>query len=132
MRNMTFALLTGLSMLGLTGCGDKATLPEAAATGPDPKLPPPNESFFPTVNIAPAWGWPKGVAPTPAAGLAVAAFATGLDHPRWLYGLPNGDMLVAETNAPPNKGRRSFAQIATGIVLKVVGAGGEARTGSPC
>jgi hypothetical protein len=71
MRNMTFALLAGLSVLGLTGCGDKATLPEAAGTGPDPKLPPPKESFFPTVNISPAWGWAKGVTPTPAAGLAV-------------------------------------------------------------
>jgi glucose/arabinose dehydrogenase len=65
------------------------------------------------------------VTPTPAAGLTVAAFATGLDHPRWLYGRPNGDMLVAETNAPPSKGRRSFVQIAMGIVLKIVGAGVE-------
>jgi glucose/arabinose dehydrogenase len=123
MRNMTFALLAGLSVLGLIGCGDKANLPEAAGTGPDPKLPPPKESFFPTVNISPAWGWPKGVTPTPAAGLAVTAFATGLDHPRWLYTLPNGDVLVAETNAPPSEGQRNVSQMITDIVLKIVGAG---------
>jgi len=57
--------------------------------------------MLPTINIAPARGWPVGTTPTPAAGLAVAAYANGLDHPRWLYVLPNGDVLVAETNAPP-------------------------------
>jgi glucose/arabinose dehydrogenase len=53
------------------------------------------------VNIAPAVGWADGAKPTAAAGTQVAAFAEGLDHPRWLYVLPNGDVLVAETNAPP-------------------------------
>jgi glucose/arabinose dehydrogenase len=125
MRKMTFALLACLQVLGLTGCGDKATLPEAAGTGPDPKLPPPKESLVPTLNIALAWGWPKGVTPTPAAGLAVTAFATGLHHPRWLYALPNGDVLVAETNAPPSEPRRTFSHIVMEIVLKIVGAGVE-------
>jgi glucose/arabinose dehydrogenase len=85
----------------LAGCGEQATLPEAAGTGPSPTLPPPNPTMFPTVNIAPAVGWREGETPSPSAGLAVQAFATGLDHPRWLYVLPNGDVLVAETNAPP-------------------------------
>ena len=56
---------------------------------------------MPTVNIAPAKGWPIGATPTAAPGLAVNAYASGLDHPRWLYVLPNGDVLVAESNAPP-------------------------------
>ncbi len=56
---------------------------------------------MPTINIAPATSWPQGVRPTAASGLQVAAFATGLDHPRWIYTLPTGDVLVAETNAPP-------------------------------
>ncbi len=46
-------------------------------------------------------GWPKGATPTPTGDLPVNAFAQGLDHPRWIYALPNGDVLVAETNAPP-------------------------------
>lgn len=69
--------------------------------GPQPTLPAPEHDLVPTVNIAPAIGWPAGAAPTPAPGTQVAAFASGLDHPRWLYVLPNGDVLVAETNAPP-------------------------------
>ncbi len=88
-------------MLNLAGCGDVATLPESASVGPHPALPPPHATLIPTVNIAPAKGWPAGATPVAAAGLAVSAYATGLDHPRWLYVLPNGDVLVAETNGPP-------------------------------
>jgi glucose/arabinose dehydrogenase len=69
--------------------------------GPNPKLPEPQHSLVPTVDIAPAKSWPEGAKPTAANGFSVAAFATGLEHPRWLYTLPNGDVLVAETNAPP-------------------------------
>ena len=73
---------------------------QAQGFGADPALPAPERSFIPTVNIAPAKGWPEGALPTPAPGLAVNRFAGGLDHPRWLHVLPNGDVLVAETNAP--------------------------------
>jgi len=68
--------------------------------GPNPDLPKPSHSILPTMNIAPAVGWPEGGKPVPSAGLAVNAFATALDHPRWLFVLPNGDVLVAESNAP--------------------------------
>ena len=85
----------------LAACGESSTLQVADGTGPSPKLPEPNKTLIPTVNIAPAIGWPEGAKPIAAAGTQVAAFAEGLDHPRWLYVLPNGDVLVAETNAPP-------------------------------
>lgn len=88
-------------LCGLTACGNVAQLPVAAGTGPRPVLPAPSKSLFPTVNIAPTKGWPEGAKPVAASGTAVAAFADGLEHPRWLYVLPNGDVLVAETNAPP-------------------------------
>jgi glucose/arabinose dehydrogenase len=97
-------LLAGLFVLALAACGDSSELPEEAAQGPNPKIPPPVETLVPTVNIAEAVGWPKGAKPTPAAGLKVNTFATGLDHPRWLYRLPNGDVLVAETNTPRQEG----------------------------
>src|SRR5512141_3488512 len=96
-----FSLLAGLLMLILASCGDVATLPENAGVGPRPALPPPKSTLIPTVHIAPAKGWPAGATPVAAAGLAVNAFAVGLDHPRWLYVLPNGDVLVAESNGPP-------------------------------
>jgi glucose/arabinose dehydrogenase len=96
----TILLVAGLS-LALAACGDSAKLPEEAAMGPRPILPPPNPTLIPTVHIAEAKGWPEGATPIPTQGLAVNSYATGLDHPRWLYVLPNGDVLVAETNAPP-------------------------------
>ena len=96
----------------LSACGDAAKLPDQAGIGPNPTIPPPNSTLIPTVNIAAAKGWPEGTQPTPASDLAVNAFATGLDHPRWLYVLPNGDVLVAETNGPPRpedaKGIKGF------------------------
>ncbi|MDQ6685024.1 MAG: sorbosone dehydrogenase family protein [Pseudomonadota bacterium] len=85
----------------LVACGETATLTVAAGTGPEPKLPKPAKTLLPTLNIAPAIGWAAGEKPAPAPGLVVTAYASGLEHPRWLQVLPNGDVLVAETNAPP-------------------------------
>jgi glucose/arabinose dehydrogenase len=100
---MTYRLLAALISLSLalSACGEKALLPVSAGTGPTPQLPEPNKTLIPTINIAPAKGWPAGSKPVAAPGTAVAVFADKLDHPRWLYMLPNGDVLVAETNAPP-------------------------------
>ncbi|AXA57454.1 PQQ-dependent sugar dehydrogenase [Pseudomonas thivervalensis] len=107
---------------GLVACGESSTLQVSDGTGPAPKLPEPNKTLIPTVNIAEAIGWPQGTKPTPAQGLQVGAFAEGLDHPRWLYVLPNGDVLVAETNAPPkpddSKGVRGW------VMKKVMGRAG--------
>jgi glucose/arabinose dehydrogenase len=76
------AIIAALSVasLLLAGCGDSAKLPEQASTGSNPPLPEPNKTLIPTVNIATAKGWPQGGKPTAASGLAVAAFAGGLDH----------------------------------------------------
>ncbi len=96
----TFCVLA-LAGFALAGCGEVARLSVAEGTGPDPHLPPPAKTLLPTVNVATAKGWPADAKPVAADGLVVARFAEGLDHPRWLYVLPNGDVLVAETNAPP-------------------------------
>jgi len=80
--------------------GERAKLPESASVGSTPTLPAPNQRLIPTVNVARATGWSNDGKPTPAAGFKVEAFARELDHPRWLHVLPNGDVLVAETNAP--------------------------------
>ena len=90
-----------IAMVSVAACGTAARLPVSAGTGPRPQLPPPQHSLFPTVNVVSAKGWQGGAKPVAAEGTTVAAFARGLDHPRWLYVLPNGDVLVAETNAPP-------------------------------
>ena len=83
----------------------KPEVPVDGAFGANPPLPPPRTAVIPTVNIAPARGWSEGEKPVAAHGLAVERYAADLDHPRWLYVLPNGDVLVAETNAPA--GRRT-------------------------
>ena len=109
---------------GLAACGETARLQVSDGTGPTPTLPEPNKTLIPTLNIAPAIGWPQGAKPIAAPGTQVAAFAEGLDHPRWLYVLPNGDVLVAETNAPPkpddSKGIRGW------VMGKVMGRAGAA------
>jgi glucose/arabinose dehydrogenase len=111
--------------LGLAACGERASLPVEAGIGPEPVLPPPKETLLPTVNIAPATGWPDGAMPSAAEGLTVAAFADGLDHPRWLYVLPNGDVLVAETNAPERpEDAEGIKGWVTSLMMQRAGAGG--------
>src|SRR5690606_23676650 len=111
-RHPASLFLACASILVLTACAEMATLDERQGYGPKPTLPAPNDTLLPTVNIAPAKGWPASTMPMPAPGLAVNAFASGLDHPRWLYVLPNGDVLVAESNKPAkpdgNKGIRGW------------------------
>ena len=97
--------------VAVTACGT-ARLPVTAGMGPTPVIPSPQTSFIPLVNVVEAKGWRSGKEPKPADGLEVNKFAGGLSHPRWLYVLPNGDVLVAETNAPKrpddNKGIKGF------------------------
>ena len=115
--NYPARLLAVGALLSLAACGEQARLPIDAGVGPSPQIPAPNTTLIPTVNIAPAKAWPQGVLPKAAAGMSVNALASGLDHPRWLYVLPNGDILVAETNAPP---RPEDGKGVKGFVMKKV------------
>jgi glucose/arabinose dehydrogenase len=94
-------MLLAVMACAATACHEAAHLPDSAGFGPNPILPTPNSPLFPTLNFAPAKGWPEGATPVATPGTTVHAFADGLEHPRWLYVLPNGDVLVAETDAPP-------------------------------
>jgi len=104
------AVLIGLAVVACTSVGPTDTGPVESpqtSVGPNPSLPEPEKQLIPIVQVAEAKGWPEGTKPTPATETAVNAFASGLVHPRWLYVLPNGDVLVAETNAPvrPDEGK---------------------------
>ena len=92
-----------LVLASMLGCGASATLPVSEGTGAQPTLPTPRTSLIPTVNVATARGWSSTGKPLAAEGLSVSALVRGLDHPRWLYVLPNGDILVAETNGPARR-----------------------------
>jgi glucose/arabinose dehydrogenase len=114
--------LSAAAALFLAGCGEEQTLQPSATTGPQPTLAEPKPQLIPTVHIAPAKGWPEGGKPKAADGLTVTAFAGSLDHPRWLYVLPNGDVLVAETNRSEG-GKGGVMGWIMGLVMARAGAG---------
>jgi hypothetical protein len=96
-----FVVLAFLAVVFLIpGAGTSPAQDPSIGYGPNPVLPAPAQSLIPVLNPPEAIGWKPGEAPMAAEGLAVSEFAADLDHPRWLYVLPNGDVLVAETNAP--------------------------------
>ncbi|MGI8496839.1 MAG: PQQ-dependent sugar dehydrogenase [Gemmatimonadaceae bacterium] len=97
-KRVLYAILASTTA---TACGPSARYPVLAGEGPNPVIPSPTPSLIPQVNYVKRKGWPSGAHPVAGPGMTVTAFARGLDHPRWLYVLPNGDVLVAETNAPP-------------------------------
>jgi glucose/arabinose dehydrogenase len=107
----------------LFGCAEKSLLPESMTVGSSPSLPEPTRTLVPTVKVAPAKGWPEGFTPKAASGTRVALFAKDLQHPRWVYVLPNGDVLVAETAAPkrPEEGKGIKARV-MGYFMKKAGS----------
>ena len=124
MNTSFFAPACVLALAALAGCGAVAQSAPHAGTGPNPTLPQPEKSLIPTVNIAEAVGWPQGARPTAPGGFRVTALAAGLDHPRWLHVLPNGDVLVAESNAPPKpEDGKGIKGAVMKQVMKKAGAG---------
>jgi glucose/arabinose dehydrogenase len=120
---VAFAMSLALS---LAGCNDQETAAVGQTFGPKPTLVEPEKSLIPTVNVARAIGWPAGGKPVAADGMMVNAFAAGLDHPRTVYVLPNGDVLVTETNAPERPGENRG--IKGWITKLVMGRAGAATT----
>lgn len=121
----SIALVSAFALaLALTACASPSNRPVELAIGPNPLLPAPKKTLFPTVNIAEARGWPAGQMPTPAAGLKVNEFGGGLEHPRWLHVLPNGDVLVAETESPgTDKTGGAIKGAIQKILMKKAGSG---------
>jgi glucose/arabinose dehydrogenase len=122
-----------LAVLCLDGCkvgsADRGPAASPGTTlGPNPTLAPADEQGIPVVQVAEARGWPPGMKPQAADGVTVTAFASGLTHPRWLYTLPNGDVLVAETNAPD---RPEDGKGIKGMVMKKMMAKAGAGVPSP-
>ena len=123
LRVAALLLVVAIGIAVYLGWPDRAKLPVDAVSGRRPTITDPRTQVIPTVGVAKAIGWQGGAMPTAAAGLKVQPFATGLDHPRWLYRLPNGDVLVAESNSPARTGRGVVATV-MGWLLGRAGAGG--------
>ena len=112
--------------LALPGCAEVSRLPAQADVGPNPTLVEPVKTVIPTVKVAEAKGWQPGTAPVAAAGLKVTALVTGLDHPRWIHVLPNGDVLVAESRAPERpEDSKGIKAKAMGYFMKKAGSAGK-------
>jgi YD repeat-containing protein len=95
----------------------------SATTGTDPVLVEPEEQMIPSVQLAKPAGWEGTLAPKAAEGLAVSRFAAGLDHPRTMLALPNGDVLVALTNAPAGARPSGIKGFFMKLFMGRVGAG---------
>lgn len=96
-------LLLVAAYVTLSLFGNSSVRPLTESMGTDPKLAEADPQSFPSVGLAKPIGWAKGEKPAAAKGLTVSRFADRLDHPRTMLALPNGDVLVAETNSPPRK-----------------------------
>lgn len=117
-----FSIVVGLACVALTGCMETSKIGIMAGTGSQPSLPEPVQTFIPTVKVPKAVGWKSSETPIAIEGTHVTAFAENLQHPRWLYQLPNGDVLVAETNFKKEGGKKSIKGWFTKHFLKKVGA----------
>lgn len=125
--NIAQAIMLGLVLsqgMSYAFAQTSETSSSLAGYGINPVLPAPEKNLLPTVNIAPAKGWPENTRPIAAEGTQVKIFAQDLQHPRWLYVLPNGDVLVAETNAPARE-RKGFRSWIMGFFMKQAGSVGE-------
>ncbi len=123
-----------LLALALAGCGEQATQSVEAGIGPNPNLVAPNRTLFPTMKVYDATGWPTGARPRAEQGLSVNEFAGGLAHPRWILALANGDVLVAETDAPPqpdDADKGGFISRIKGFIQGKVFAKAGSHIGSP-
>jgi len=101
MTRLPLRLAAALAALALGACSHGSADP-LVGFGPHPQLAAPAKSLLPTFDVPKAVGWPADAAPKAPPGFVVTRFAEGLDHPRWLYVLPNGDVLAAESASEPS------------------------------
>jgi len=116
----------------LSGCSEKASLDPAQQSGNAPSLPKAQDFLLPPMQVPIGVGWTQGQSPKVAPGLKIDKIAGGLMHPRQLYVLPNGDVLVAESNGPGTEAVTTPKQLIATKVKNQSGKAGKAATGSRC
>lgn len=110
------AALAAALVVSLSGCDERATYDSAKQAGANPPLPAPKSFFVPPMQVPDRVGWQNGAMPKVADGLKIEAIASGLVHPRQVLALPNGDILVAESNSPETEPLTSPKQFIAGLV----------------
>jgi glucose/arabinose dehydrogenase len=124
---MRLTLIAAVATLALAGCQKAGSADPLVGFGPNPPLAAPQKQFLlPMFDTPKAVGWPAGAAPKAPSGFTVTRFAEGLDHPRWAYVLPNGDVLVSESasdaSSPQDHTMHGAEALAAKMVMKRVGA----------
>jgi glucose/arabinose dehydrogenase len=117
------AAITGTLAL-LAACNGQSNVDVSQQFGPEPDLPEPEWSLWPDLKVAEVVGWQDGQAPTVPEGLAVTAYATDLANPRTVHTLPNGDVLVVQSKAPPGKPLNRPKDFIRGIIMSMAAGGG--------
>ena len=117
------ALLPILSLVALAGCGERAAIDPQQQVGHDPVLPAAKNFLVPPMQVPKGVGWQKDAHPVVASGLKIEKIADGLKHPRQLMTLPNGDVLVVESNGPGTESITTPKQLIAGIVKSRSGKG---------
>ncbi len=114
----------------LVACGDNGDFDVSRQYGPDPYLPEPSQSLFPDLKVAEVVGWQDGQTPTVPDGLVVTAYARDLANPRTVHTLPNGDVLVVQSKAPPGKPLNRPKDIIRDLIMAMAAgdSGGEQET----
>ncbi|MDP9810146.1 glucose/arabinose dehydrogenase [Rhizobium tibeticum] len=117
---------TLLASTMLVTCSDNDPDP-STQIGANPVLPEQSQYFLPTMHVAKVVGWNQNEIPSVTAGLKIQALARGLKHPRSLYTLPNGDVLVVESVAPPEKSAKRPKDIIMGFVQSLATGASESE-----
>jgi glucose/arabinose dehydrogenase len=123
LHSFALALLCTVAPPLAAGAADESFDP-LTQVGPNPVLPDPQQYLFPPMNLAKVVGWKPGETPTVAQGLKIEALATGLQHPRSLYVLPNGDILVVESKGPGVEPITRPKTIVMNLIESLVTSGG--------
>lgn len=120
---------TAVLAIALAGCNDSEdNFDISSQIGPDPVLPDPSQSLLPDLKVAPVVGWGEDETPTVAEGFTVTAYARDLSNPRTVHTLPNGDVLVVQSKAPPGKPVERPKDVIRGFIMSIAsGGGGEAK-----
>ena len=120
---LVVVILAIVGVIAWAQYSNTSDLPFSDTVGKDPKLVEPDPQWIPSVKLVETVGWAANEAPKAGQGLAVARFAEGLDHPRTMLTLPNGDVLVTETNAPAGNKPKGLTGMVMGWMFNKVGAG---------
>lgn len=124
MNKNTWALILPAAMaVALGGCGEHAVVDAQQQTGREPVLPAAKNFLVPPMQVPDGVGWQGDAHPTVASGLKIEKIAGGLQHPRQLMTLPNGDVLVVESNGPGTEAVTTPKQLLAGLVKNRSGKG---------